>query len=565
MNIRKILLWVFAGLIAFIFLLLYLLNPFLERKVKDTLQAYINTSPDRPYDYEYQTMDVQVLRGNIWLKGVKITPRPGIRENVEAAKSPFLMEAVTDSLALTGLSVFDLLMKGSVCIKSILVSDVRFTYLSNSRYVNPDTTKKKPFVLKDIFSERLSKVSIRKFELRNISVYTDDLATPDTVMISFDAGNMLWQDIYTDQTVMAGIQPFTYSNLTMSAEHFVGHMIREHAIRVDSFSLSTAAARIELHGVDFAPIDFDFASKDKQFIRSVNAISAEDLVLTGVNFDDWQIYGRMDIGKVYAHKPVVKVGMDHRWPKPMYERVFLSSRVRSIPIPVKIDTITADGGYIYYREIFNNGKPPLIITFNDASVDVYNICNDPKVLEEHPELVFKASAKLLGAGRLNVNTVFRIPDTLNSFHATITIGSMSLETFNTILEDQMSARLYGQMNTLAMNFEANKFGSHGDFVFDYNGLKLEFYKEKQTKGGVKEKKNWLVNTLVNPILRTDNNRSQPNFKSGFIDYKRPLDISFFGLVWQSIKGGMISTLVPGKGEKAEAKRKAKNEKKKSKG
>jgi len=547
-----------AILVASVFIFI---NPILDKKIKEKLQTYINTSAARPYDYDYAAINVQVLRGNIWLTGVRIDPRDGITDRVNAGKSSFYIEASTDSVAITGLSVYQLLVKGNICIDKILVSDVHFRYLYNGAYTNPDTAARKPFVLKDIFSDKLAVVSIGCFELRNINVYTDDVYTADTVMMRFDKGNMIWRDIYTDKEVMAGRQPFTYSDLQVSAEHFETHMIKEHVIQVDSFSLSTAASRIELHGVEFAPVNFDFSSKSKQFIRSVNAISAADLVLTGVNFKDWQEHGRLDIRKVYAHKPVVKVGMDHRWPKPMYERVFLSSRVRSIPLPVKIDTITADDGYIFYREIFADGKPPLVITFNDASVDVYNVCNDPKVLEAHPELVFKASAKLLDAGRLNVNVVFRIPDSLNSFHAVITIGAMPLETFNTILEDQMSARLYGQMNTLAMNFDANKFGSHGDFVFDYNGLKLQFFKEKQTSKGMKEKKNWLVNTLVNPILRTDNNRSQPNFKSGMIDYKRPLDISFFGLVWQSIKSGMVSTLVPGKGEKAEARRQAKAEKK----
>lgn len=565
MKIRKILGVTFITLLVVLAFLITLVNPFLEKRVKATLQTYINTSPDRPYDYDYQSMDVQVLRGNIWLKGVQIKPRQGITDKLNQNEVSFIIDAETDSVALTGLSIFQLLVKGAVKIDRILVSDVHFSYLSNSLYQNPDTTKKEPFVLKDVFSDKLKQVSIGCFELRNIKVFMDDIKTPDSLLVRFDSGRMLWRDIYTDTTIMGGLQPFTYSSLTMSARHFEGHMVKDHTIQVDSFSLSTADARIALHGVDFAPLGFSFASMAKQPMRSVNAISATDLVLTGLNFDSWMDHGRLDVAHVHANKPVIKVSMDHRWPKPMFERVFLSQRVRSIPIPIKIDTITAEGGYIYYREIFDDGKPPLEITFNDAKVEVINVCNDPKILAEHPDLVFTAAAKLLNSGQLVVRTVFPILDTLNSFDARIKIGAMPLTAFNPILEDQMKARLSGQMNTLAMKFNANKFGSWGDFIFDYTGLKLEFYKEKDTRSGKKEKKNWLINSLVNPVLRTDNTRSQPNFKSGFIEYSRPLDVSFFGLVWQSIKDGMVSTLVPGKSEKADAKRKAKQAKKEEKG
>lgn len=565
MKIRKILGISLLSILVLLVFLFALVNPYLEKRVKATLQTYINTSPDRPYDYDYQSMNVQVLRGNIWLKGVQIKPRPGIADKLDQNKVAFIIDAETDSVALTGLSIYQLLVKGAVKIDRILVSDVQFRYLSNSLYQNPDTTKKEPFVLKDVFSDNLKQVTIGSFELRNINVFMDDIKTPDSLFVRFDSGRMVWRDIYTDTTIMGGLQPFTYSSLTLSARHFEGHMVKDHNIQVDSFSLSTADARIALHGVDFAPLGFSFASKAKQPMRSVNAIAATDVVLTGLNFDRWMEHGRLDVRHIHANKPIVKVSMDHRWPKPMFERIFLSQRVRSIPIPIKIDTITADGGSIYYREIFNDGKPPLEITFSEARVEVINVCNDPKVLADHPDLVFTAAAKLLNSGQLVVRTVFPILDTLNSFDARIKIGSMPLTAFNPILEDQLKARLSGQMNTLAMKFNANKYGAWGDFIFDYSGLKMQFYKEKETKSGTKEKKNWLINSLVNPVLRTDNNRSSPNFKSGFIDYDRPLDVSFFGLVWQSIKDGMVSTLVPGKSEKAEMKRQAKEAKKAEKG
>jgi hypothetical protein len=49
-----------------------------------------------------------------------------------------------------------------------------------------------------------------------------------------------------------------------------------------------------------------------------------------------------------------------------------------------------------------------------------------------------------------------------------------------------------------------------------------------------------------------------------IDYQRPLDISFFGMVWQSLKGGMLTTLIPSKNPEKKNKKKEKEEKEEKK-
>jgi len=537
------------------------LNAFLENKVKTTLQSYINTSPDRPYDYSYNDISIKLLRGNNYLTEVKITPRSNAIGSLVGQKSRFIIDAQIDTLALQGLSIFQLLVNGSVDIDKILVDNVHFRYFFNPEYTSPDSVEKRVFVLKDVFSENLNNVRIKQIELREISAYVNDINDKDTVFLSFDSANMVWNDIYTDVTIMKNIQPFTYSSLELSAKNFIGNMIKDQTIQVKSVSLSTTKKELNFTGVHFSPITFDLNDTTKQIMRSINAIDLEELVISGINFDSWQTDKRLEIHKIFVKNPDVKVSMDHHWPKPMYERLYLSARIRGIPFPIIIDTIYATGGKVFYRELFNDGKPPLQLFFTDATITYKNVCNDTVLLAQNPDITVDVNAMFLGRGMISASIVNPVLDSLNTLYMKLKIESMPLSAFNPILEGQVKANLSGDLNTLAMNFKADRYSSKGDFVFDYSNLKVELFKEKETKEGLKIKKNWLLNTLVNPIIRSNNNLSQDNFNKGAIDYQRPPDISFYGMVWQCLKSGMITTMIPSKNPENKNKNKDKKEKK----
>ncbi len=545
--------------IALGFLVVFL-STFLESRVKTTLHGYINTSPNRPYDYSYSDISIQLFKGNTYLTDVKITPRPTAIGSLVGQKTHFIIDAQIDTLALRGLSIYQLLVNGSIDLDKILVDNVHFRYFFNPEYISPDSVEKHAFVLKDVFSENLNNVRIGQIQLRDISAYMNDINDKDTVFLSFDSANMVWNEIYMDESVMNNLQPFNYANLEMSAKNFIGNMIKDHTIQVRSFSLNTAKKELNFTGVHFGPVTYDLNDTSKQFQRSINIIDLEELLISGINFDSWQEDKRMEIQKIYAKNPDVKVSMDQHWPKPMYERPYLSSRVRSIPFPIKIDTIYATGGKVHYRELFGDGKPPLELFFTDAKITYLNACNDTAILAEKPEMTVEVNAVFLDKGKIATTLVYPVLDSLNTVYMQLKIDSMPLSTFNPILEGQIKANLSGDINTLAMNFRADRYGSKGDFVFDYSNLRVQLFKEKETKDGVKIKKNWLVNTLVNPLIRSNNNLSQENFNKGTIDYQRPPDISFFGMVWQSLKGGMVTTMMPSKNPENKNKNKEKKEK-----
>ncbi len=566
MNKRRLFLipTIIILILLFVGVLFISLSGLLEKRVKTKLQSYINTSPNSPYDYSFNNIRIQLLLGNAYLTEVKIIPRPTAIGNLVSQKTQFIIDAQIDTLALRGLSIFQLLTNGSIDISQILVDNVQFRYFFNRDYTSPNSVEKRAFVLKDVFSENLKTVKIGEIQLRDISAYMNDIHDKDTIFLSFDSANMIWKDIYTDDAIIKYLQPFTYSWLQMSAKNFIGNMIKDHTIRVKSFSLNTAREEINFTGVHFGPVIFDLNDTSKQIIRSINAIDLEELLISGINFDSWQEDKRLEIQKIYAKNPDVKVSMDQHWLKPMHERTFLSAKVRSVPFPINIDTIYATGGKVYYRELFNNGKPPLELFFTDAKTTYLNICNDTAILADTPDMTVDVSARLLGAGKLTTTIVYPVLDSLSTVFMQLKIDSMPLSTFNPILEGQVKANLSGDINTIAMNFVADKYGSKGDFVFDYSNLKVELFKEKKTKEGIKIKKNWILNTLVNPVIRSNNNLSQGNFNKGVIDYQRPLDISFFGMVWQSLKGGMLTTLIPSKNPEKKNKKKEKEEKEEKK-
>ncbi len=231
-----------------------------------------------------------------------------------------------------------------------------------------------------------------------------------------------------------------------------------------------------------------------------------------------------------------------------------------------IDTLDIKSGNVLFHQITNDDKPSFTLKFGQINAMGTNVSNDSLVLSKKPNFTFSANTLFLDSAKLDLRLIFNILSPDEAYHAKVNMDPMPFSVINPILDGQANVQIDGTLNALEVNFDANKYSANGTADMDYSDLKLKLHKTKVTDEGTKEKNAWLLNTLVNPILRTNNNRENTNFKSGIVDYERPLDISFFGMLWHSTKTGLMSTLMPNQGqkkEKSESDKKEKEEVKKS--
>ncbi len=547
---------IISVLVVIFIILLSFANIFIENRIKKALETYINTTPDRLYDYEYESINIDIAGGDARLTGVRVIPRANALDSLEQNKLRTLLYLDIGELLLDDLGIFGLLFNKSVNIDLLELDDVKIRNITNHE-VPP---KPSSIVVRDIFAKDVRDVFIDEFSIRNASATMETAHSSDSIFLDLDSVNLTVEEIFVDENTVEMIQPFTYEKIAFFIKRISGGMVEGYNISADSFLIDTERSVVNVHNFNFIPKQFDIKDTIKQFTRNAFLVKVREILLAHVDFEGCSRDGLMKIGHIFINEPSITVSMDRHWPKPMYERPLPAKNIRSIPVPVKIDTLTASNGYVFYKEIYTGGKPPLEIYFENLFASGFNITNDTLSLKEDPNFRLYANTKILGAGYITLESKFPVLSPTDTFMMKVKMDSMDIDVLDPIMEGQLKADLQGKINLLAMDFGADKSGSSGTLELDYSGLKLEFYKLKTNKKGQEVKHQKFINVLVNPLIKSNNNKGTPNFRTGEINYERPPHMSFFSILWQSLKGGLITTLMPDK-KSAEARQKAKIEKK----
>ena len=542
--------------VVLIFILLPIVNTILENRVKKALETYINTTPGRLYDYEYESVSIDIGGGDAVVRGVKVIPRPNALDSLDKDKLRTVIYLDIGAVILDDIGVPGLLLSKTVDIGLFELDDAKIRYIVN-KDVPPGPSSP---VVRDIFAKTIKEIGIHEISINNAYATIENVHTPDSIFLRLDSVDLKVKEVMVDKSTVEKVQPFTYENITLFIDRISGDMVHGYDISADSLMADTGKEEIVLRNLNFIPEKFDIKDTTKQFVRNVFLIKAKELRLSQADFVGWQLDTMVRIGHVFVEKPSIIVSMDRHWPKPVHERPLPAKSIRSIPIPLKIDSLTARDGYIFYKEIFTDGKPPLEIYFEDVFAIGSNITNDTLSLSDNPVFSMSGHSKVLGAGLLSFKAKFPVLSPSDTFMMKVKLNAMGLRVLDPIMEGQLKANIKGKLNSMEMDFGADKHRSAGTLAFDYEGLKVEFFRKKTNKAGEGVKRQKFINIIVNPLVRSNNTRGAPNFKTGEIFYERPPDMSFYSILWQSLKSGMASTLMPGSGESKEKKAMQKKEK-----
>ncbi len=523
------------------------LNNYLQEKIKTRLDSYINSSEKGLYHYSYESINIHVLERRVSIGGVRIEPKKIALDSIEDDKLRALVSVEIGEVALHDLFIYPLLANNTIEVEDIQISDTHLHYIFD-REVEP---KPSTFMISNLFSDKLKGALIHDFELKNASVSMSDGELSDSVYLRIDSVDISINEILMDESTVQNQQPFDYGSIKVLARKFSGDFIKNYSVSSGPILISSEDSTVKIIDLKFAPTTIMKSDMEKQFARAVFQIGVKELLLSSINISSWDELGALEINKISISEPLFQISVDKKWPKPMNEKPLPSTSIRSIPIPLIIDTIDIKQGNVRFQQIGDVDKPTLKLKFGQINSKLTNITNDSLLLEKNARLAFNASTMFMDSARLNLQIVFNLLAPDDAYHVNVKMDEMPFSVVNQILEDQANVQIDGKVNNLKAEFEANKHNAKGILDLDYSDLKLKMHKTKVTESGTKVKSSWLLNTMINPILRTNNNIDQPNFKQGEISYDRPLDIAFFGMIWHSTKTGLMSTLLPGKGQKTE--------------
>jgi len=155
--------------------------------------------------------------------------------------------------------------------------------------------------------------------------------------------------------------------------------------------------------------------------------------------------------------------------------------------------------------------------------------------------VINAKAKLMGKGAVQAH--IEVPQQTGSHISSVSgsLGKFEPEELNSMLQFAAGVNLKrGTMDTVSFDFKVANGLSAGNFSSTFDSLSLEIMNRVSQKKGLKEK---LMGKVANALVRNSNKPGEKSYRPQVpIKYELKPQDSFWGMVWQSLKSGLLKMM-----------------------
>lgn len=218
------------------------------------------------------------------------------------------------------------------------------------------------------------------------------------------------------------------------------------------------------------------------------------------------------------------------------------TRTKPVPLPAEMlkqagflfdfDTLKVENAFVAYEELNKKDRNPGRIYFQNINARSVHFTNDTSF----HAVTLKAYGDFMGQGRVNAD-IFIPLNNDKEYSMKGNCGPFELKEINSILKSSYLVEIKsGTLDTIAFDFDYNKYKSEGVVTFKYSDLKLQVYSGKDPdKTAVI--KSWALNQLLKV-----NKINSANVK-GMIDFPYNPARSFFYYWSKSLLYGMRDALI----------------------
>ena len=233
--------------------------------------------------------------------------------------------------------------------------------------------------------------------------------------------------------------------------------------------------------------------------------------------------------------------------------------IKAPSVPYTIDTVSIKNSVatIYMQE--NTPARSGYLIFNDINGTIRSISNDPAVYKKRNETLIDIETALWGKGKAKINGKISLTDPDKYFNLSGTVDTMDMSVADTLIADLFNMSIKsGRINRAKFNIDFNEKQSKGSVWFDYEKLKVTFYKGQHgVKTNVdtmslatvdkKEKLNsdFMAGIIVNGLIKEKNLPGKGNYVIGSASFVREPDKPVFRYVWYSLAAGLLETAESG--------------------
>jgi hypothetical protein len=523
------------GLLAFIGLK-FMLEPFIKNKIRSEL----NKNPTRLYEINFDDIDWNVFDGSVKIDNLSIEPRDSAFVLLENDAIRSLITAQTELIQVKEFKIVEFLKTKRLIMDRIKVENISINYLSNPNGKPPE--KNMMGNLETVIPDKVVSIDVNYFEILTASFTYSKVEDPDKPLFIIDSLSVAIKNIRVDSTTIQQTVPISFSYIDMISSYIT-------YTPLEYYTLSTSGIRFDVYDTSLTIEQFKVIPKyDKEeFNRQIQyntdwfSISVDSVVLKGLSANELVAGNTIHFNSIDIESPDIEIYRDKRLPDaPFKHKVLISGGLNSFSEAFIIDTIYVKNGKLAYREMIDGMDNPGYVFFDPFNLTASNITNDSVALENNSHLDMDINGKLMGKSYLNAHLVFFLERKDEYFTAIGTLDPVAAATFNPMVEGLLPVSITsGNVKQAKFSFKATDDASDGELTLIYENLTVDVLKQNDP-----DKKSGGLSAGANILINNDNLPGDKKYTTGKIYFERRKDKFIVNYLWNSIKSGIISIVVP---------------------
>lgn len=531
-----------ACVVVVILIAVLSLDSYLTPKLSDKLKTTVLKASGGLYKVNFRKAELHVLRGNAILYDATLVPDTAVyhlmeRRGIAPAE---VYELRVKKLIITNAHPFKLYFHKQLDIGLIALDDPELL-VSKYEKGQPDTIKKADSTLYQKLSKSLRMIHVGGIKLNGIHLTYTDRTGPKPQILVLKEMNLQAMELLIDSaTQLDKSRSLFCKDIVTDLHHFKWETADGlYTFKVRSIRFSAQYSRLTISGAEMTPVGATtfFAHNPHKWDRYTARM--EEMVMNNFDFQAFRKKQELNIGRLEFKKGLFEVYSNPAGVPKKTDRIVTYPNwvLRNLSASLNIDTLYVKHIDVIYRAFHKQSNAVGSIVFANTTGRFFNITNSQSIIKEHNKSSAVLTTYVMGKAKLNLACNFNLSDNYN-FNYSGHLGPVNLQAGNAaVMPLGLIKFKSGEARSLDFDIHATKKLFTGKVTFLYNNLKVALLNHNQATGYTEQP---LKTLLANLVVVKDNNPDKPGEvpRSANITYIRPMQVAFFGSMWQALLSGI---------------------------
>lgn len=543
-----------------------------ERAVTDKLYERFLNIPSGGYEYSLDSLDIDIYRRSISLRGLMIRPSAGLRDRIRY-RNPGMVwfdELSMNSMDVSGLRLLRFIRRGEIIIRRMEVSGpVLSLNLPEETGQDGSEDVRSPVV------GSFSQARIERLEIMDAGIAIYDLSRRRKILFRTRDTDLALKKLRIDSGLQDGSVPLDFREISFSSGPVESILPGNHRLRIRRMDYSTidgflSADSVMLETEGFTPgygdypldqdaiqafiTELDILGFNPEALLRENTVEAEEIRFNGLDAvcrlgadTASTANGESDaLAGNHAGPPDVVTAASMPWEIPL-----------ELPVGFSVRNVLVHGSNIRIEQSgpATGGDGSLAITGLKAGLD--NLYSDPKKARRRTTSL-RLEGRLYDTGAIIITADLHPGNENGGMDLYFRLGSMPFAAFNSLAElNGLITIRSGQVDSLECSLAMGAGTANGKLVFAYHGLRIAVLRETESLKKMYGKRR-IVSLAANGMIRNNNDPSGRSFREGKISRDRIPAESFSNYLVSCIVQGLASSMAPGASERLDPEVRAEN-------